>query len=144
MKQSVYTAIKTCEKGFTLLSMLLIMTILFITLPLLSHLVNAITYTSSYDEISVQHFFQYLRDEFILATDYSVENNRLTLRNLEERRVSFEKYKNEVIRKVDNTGHDIYLRDIKDINFVALPFGVQVEITSLGGNTYEKTIVFYE
>lgn len=143
MKPFVYMVIDKGEQGFTLLSMLMVIAILFTTLPLLAYLVNATTYTSNYDEISIQHFFHFLRDEFMLATDYSVTKSKIVFYDGDGKKVSFERYQNVVLRKVDGLGHDIYLRDVKEINFKGLSYGIQAEIISLEGEAYEKTIIYY-
>lgn len=144
MKQFVYTVLDKSEEAFTLLSMLMVITILFTTLPLLAYLINSTTYATSYDELSIQQFFQFLRDELMLATDYSVSTNKVVFDDLDGRKVSFERYNNIVLRKVDGLGHDIYLRDIRAINFTDISYGIHVKVTSLEGETYEKTIIYYE
>ncbi len=143
-KQFVYTVLDKREDAFTLLSMLMIITILFTMLPLLAYLINSIAYTSSYDELSTQQFFNFLRDELMLATDYSISKNKIVLDDLEGKKVSFERYNNVILRRVDGLGHDIYLRDVQAIDFTDISYGVQVEITSLRGETYEKSIIYYE
>lgn len=144
MKQFVYMVFDRREQGFTLLSMLFVMTILLATLPLLAYITKSTIYDSNYDELSIQQFFQFLRDDFISATDYAVSKNKLILiDSADGNRVSFERYNHTILRQVDGTGHDIYLRDVKGVTFTALPYGVHVEITSLEGEHYEKTIVFY-
>jgi len=144
MKQFVYTVLDQSEGAFTLLSMLVIIAILFTTLPLLAYLISSTTYTTSYDEISTRQFFNFLSDELMLATDYSVSKNKLVLDDLDGNKISFEKYNNVILRKVDGEGHDIYLRDVQTIGFIDLLYGIQVEVTSLEGETYEKAIIHYE
>lgn len=142
-KHFVYTVISKSEQGFTLLSMLAMLTILFTVLPLLAYITKSVTYDSLYDEASIQQFYQFLRDEMLLATDYSVGKNKLTLDTSDRKKISFTRYKQQILRQVDRQGHDIYLRDIEEIVFKELPYGIQVEIISLEGKQYEKTIVFY-
>src|SRR5690625_4029200 len=144
MKQFVYTVLDQSEGAFTLLSMLVIIAILFTTLPLLAYLISSTTYTTSYDEISTRQFFNFLSDELMLATDYSVSKNKLVLDDLDGNKISFEKYNNVILRKVDGEGHDIYLRDIQEVIFTDVSYGVQVEIKSLKGEVYEKTIMYYK
>jgi competence protein ComGF len=144
LKQFVCTDISKTEQGFSLLSMLIIITILFATLPFLAHISKGTAYSSNYDELSILQFFNFLRDEFMLATDYSITSKQIVFTDGNGKRISFEKYNQLILRKVDHMGHDIYLRDVKDINFSVLPYGMHVEITSLEGETYEKTIIYYE
>lgn len=143
-KQFVYMVTHRNEKGFTFLSMLVVTVIIFTTLPLLAYLVNAVTYHSNYDELNIQQFLYFLRDEFMLATDYSVTKNKIVFYESNTKNVSFERYSNIILRRVNGTGYDIYLRDLQDLQFTDLSYGIHVEITSLEGKTYEKTIVYYE
>lgn len=143
-RKFVYMVTHRSEKGFTLLSMLVVTVIIFTTLPLLAYLVNAVTYHSNYDEINIQQFLYFLRDEFMLATDYSVTKNKVVFHELNYKNVSFERLSNIIVRRVNGTGYDIYLRGLQDLQFTDLSYGIHVEITSLEGKIYEKTIVHYE
>src|SRR5690625_2054896 len=144
VKQFVYTVTDKSESALTLLSMLITVTFLIVTLPFLAYFIHTVTYTDHVDELCIQQFYIFLRDEFILATNHSVSKNKVTFYDLEGRKVSFEKYNNIILRKVDGQGHDIYLRDIQDVNFTDISYGVQVKITSLKGETYEKAIMYFK
>lgn len=143
MKRFVSMAINKNERGFTLLSMLFCMTVLLITLPLLTYMVKVVTYESNYDEASIRQFYQFLRDDLMIATDYTVRSDRLTLVDIYGSKITFTKYKDQILRQVNQQGHDIYLRGIEVIKFTEIAYGVQVEITSQEGNIYEKAIIFY-
>lgn len=126
------------------MSMLLTISILFMSLPLLSYLTKSVTYTSNYEEINIQQFFQFLRDDVIKATGYKVSTNAITLDLQDGKKASIELYKELIRRRVDYEGHEIYLRDVKEVVFTPLPYGIHVIVTSLQGADYEKTIIFYE
>lgn len=143
MMRYVCMVIDKSEKGFTFISMFLTITILFSTLPLLVSLLLSTTYSTNYDQISVQHFFHFLRDELIEASSYMVEDNTLKLK-VGDRTVLIEKYNTIIRRRVDGQGHEIFLRDVEVISFSSLPYGVHTEIRTLQGAKYEKTIVLYE
>src|SRR5699024_9365095 len=138
----VYMAIRKNEQGFTLISMLITITILFTTLPFLVYLIQSVSISSNYQEISVHHFFHFLRDEFIGAKEYKIENNTIILEYPSET-VSIEKFGSLIRRQVDGRGHEIFLRDVDTITFTSLLFGVKTEIKTLQGEQYEKTIIFY-
>src|SRR5699024_7337938 len=108
------------------------------------YLINAVTYTDYFDELSVQQFFTFLRNEFMAGTNYYVSENQINFDDLDGRKVSFEKYNNVILRKVDRAGHDIYLRDVQHISFIDTSYGVTVEIISDEGEAYEKTIMYYK
>lgn len=143
-KLLVYTVIRKNENGFTLISMLFMLAILAFSLPFLAYLIKSISYTSNFDEIAGNQFFQFLRDDVSKAIDYHVESSRLTLIIDEDTTVTIEKYKDLIRRQVNKEGHEIYLQAVKELTFTAHPYGVQTTVTSLQGERYEKTIIFYE
>lgn len=148
-KQDAFTVIHKNNQGFTLISILLTITILFTTLPLLGYLIKSATYTSNYDELSIQQFFHYLRDDFLIATDYDVSTNKITLGLENGTQASIESYTNTakdvlIRRRVDGFGHEVYLMNIEAVTFSPISYGVHVIVTSLQGEQYEKTIIFYD
>lgn len=132
------------EKGFTFLSVLLMISIIFLTLPLISFLIKSINYQSNYDAMSVQQFFYFLRDDMIASTDVSsVQSNTISLNHYDGSIVTFEKYEGLIRRQVDGQGHEVYLREVKDVNFKTARNGIHVSITTMQGEQYEKTIRLY-
>ena len=118
--------------------------VIIITLPLLAQVITLITVPSSYDELSMQQFFYFLRDEVSIADDINVNQDVLILKLVNGDTITFKKYKDLVIRQVDGKGYDVYLRNVKEINFRRLFYGVHTTITSLEGEQYEKNIVLLE
>lgn len=131
------------DKGFTFLSALLTITILFITLPFTTYLVKGINFTSNYEELSLQQFYYFLRDDVIKSTELIVEPTKVTLQNYDGSLVTIEKYQNLIRRQIDGQGHEIYLRNIQEALFTNTSNGFRVSITSTQGEQYEKTIIFY-
>ena len=144
-KLFAYTAIHRDEKGFTFISMLLMMTILAVSLPFLAYLTKSATYTTNFDDIAIRQFFQFLRDETIKATAYHVDEGTLTLKiDDDDKNVTIERYKDLIRRQVDRKGHEIYLQGVQDLGFTAQDYGFRVTVTSLEGERYEKTIIYYK
>lgn len=143
-KNIVYMALKGNEEGFTLLSMMFTIVVISLTIPFLMALLKAMPYTTNYNATSIQHFFYFLRDDLLLATNYSIQNNKLYLELTSGEIATIEKYDSLIRRQVDHKGHEVYVRDVKDLLFTNHPYGIQVMITTLQGEIYEKTIIFYE
>lgn len=141
-KTIVCTAIND-ENGFTLVSMLFTIVVISVTIPFLITLIKSVSYSTSYEISSIQHFFYFLRDDLIKATSYSVRNNKLYLETFSGEVAIIEKFGSVVRRQVNGKGHEVYLRDVKDLLFTSHPNGIQATITSLQGEAYEKTIIFY-
>lgn len=138
-------AIGKNERGFTLISILLSISIIAVTLPFTGYLINSTTDTSShYEEISTTQFFHFLRDDVIKASSYIIDPSTLTLTLDDETTATIEKYGKLIRRKTNRGGHEIYLRDVEAITFTELPYGIHTTVTSMQGERYEKTVIFYE
>lgn len=142
-KRFVYTELLNNEKGFTLLTILVMISLMLSTLPLLAYLIKSVSISSNYDDFSIQQFFIYFRNEFIQATHFELNNNGVILYFPDGKIASFEKFNDLIIRRIDG-GFEVYLREVKDISFQPLAYGLQTTVTSLQGEQYEKTIIFYE
>lgn len=78
------------------------------------------------------------------ATAYKADNKKVVLDLPEGKKATLEWYNDLIQRQVDGKGFEVFLRDVKGVQFSALSYGVHVTITTLQGAHYEKTIVFYE
>jgi len=130
--------------GFTFISLLITLIIIFTTLPLLVQLTKTVSYRTNYNELSIQQFYHYLRDDLIEATAFQVSEHSLELLLPDDNTAIYSMYGRLIRRQVDGRGHEIYVRDVKDITFTPLPYGMLTEVTSLEGDVYEKVLVFYE
>jgi competence protein ComGF len=146
MNHFVSTGFQNNEKGFTFIHLLIAITILSIFLPFLGYLLNAAAYNNNYSEISVQQFFQYLRNEVIQAVDYRVRpsQSRLFLELENGGTATIEQYGSLIRRQVNGTGHEVYLRNVAQVDFSNIDYGFQISITTSEGEFHEKSFVFYE
>jgi len=143
-KHFAFMPMKNDELGHTLLSMLLALSLISLTIPFLSVLITNINNESNYKLTSVQHFFYTLREQLIHSQSYQVKNNKLYLYNTLGETITIEKYSTLIRRQVDRMGHEIYLRNVKSVSFKKLPYGLHVIVTLNGGETFEKSIIFYK
>ncbi|WP_461180551.1 competence type IV pilus minor pilin ComGF [Virgibacillus kimchii] len=146
MNPFVSTATQKNERGFTFIHLLLAVSILSISLPFLSYLLQAAADQNNYNDISVQQFFQYMRNEVIQAVDYQICSHppELVLELKNGDTASIEQYEDLIRRQLNGTGHEVYLRDVAHMQLVELDYGFQINITTLEGDMHEKSIVFYE
>ncbi|WP_379601261.1 competence type IV pilus minor pilin ComGF [Oceanobacillus profundus] len=141
---SVFMDYKQHEKGFTFITVLCSIVILSVSLPLLGYLLQSMNSKSTYSEISVQQFFQFVRDDIIDATNIYVTNRKLYLvKPHENKTATLELYGTLVRRQVNGKGHEIYLRDVVGISFTPLPYGVQVTVITTSEERYEKKFAYY-
>lgn len=131
------------DHGFSMVSMLAAVSLIFISLPFVAYLLSSLSYTSHYDALSVNHFFLFLRDELIEAEDieikpysidYEVENGEIA---------TISHYKDLVRRQVGKRGHEVYLRDVEQIIFKTASYGIRVTIITSKGDRYAKTLFIH-
>lgn len=143
-KRYAYMGFQTNENGFTFISMFFIIIILAISFPFFGYILQASDYENNYQEISVQQFFQFVRDEVIKSTNIRVTDKKLFLeQKYEQVTATLELYGTLVRRQVNGQGHEVYLRDVKELHFTSLPDGINVSVTTITGEKYEKTIILY-
>lgn len=143
-KECVYMATRKNEFGFSFASLLFTITIVFTTLPFVAYLLEHISYNSHQEYISVQQFFNYVRDELIESKNYHVNKDTISYQLENDDVSTFSKYQNLIRRQVNKKGHEIYLRDIQHLKIESVKYGVHLSITSIRGKTYEKTIILHE
>lgn len=142
-KAFAFMPIGSSELGYSLLSLLLALSIFSLTLPFLSTLVININYQTNYNSLSMHHFFFIVREQLLHSRSYDVKNNKIYLQQLDDL-ITIEHYGSMIRRQVDGTGHEIFLRNVKDAIFQKLPYGIHVKITLTGGETYEKSLTYYK
>lgn len=132
------------EKGFTFISMLLAFSILVMILPLISYTMKAVDVPTNIDELSVQQFFLFLQDEIRNSHEIDVRSSQLHLEQINARgSVIIKQHKDVIHRQINNTGHEIFLRDVDTVQFLKKPYGIYVSVKLLEGGNYEKVIPFY-
>lgn len=142
LKKHAYMAIVKNEKGVTMISMLIAITIIFISLPFLAYLLSSLSYSSHQELISVNQFFLFLRDELVESSQIKVANSSSIIYELENgNEVTFSKYNDLIRRQVDRKGHEIYLREVKALQFTEHPHGIVIKVTTNRGEVYEKTFM---
>lgn len=131
------------EDGLTLISTLFIMVLIALLLPFLISLITAVSYETTYDTLSIQQFFVFLRDELFMAENYKVRTNELTLYLPDGKKVYVMQVGDHIVRRLSG-GYEIFLRDIDRVMFSEWSDGIRVSITSLEGDQYEKILRFYK
>ncbi|MGG4181102.1 ComGF family competence protein [Virgibacillus pantothenticus] len=132
------------ESGFTLVTTLITIGILVFSIPFVSYVLrDASTTVNSNTHLSVGQFFIFMRNEVIQAQELKIYPDQLKLIMQNGDEATFVMYGSLVRRQVDNTGHEIYLRDVKNISFSPLPYGLQVTVTTIEGEQHDKEIIFY-
>lgn len=135
------------EAGFTLISYLIALSLFIFILPLLTKTFIILQPASQNERLAIEHFYTYLYEDLVEALEINIKNNEeieIKVRDRENTERFGRIYKtksNNIVRSVRG-GHEIYIRDIKNVSFKETSQGLLVYIESLKGNMYEKTIVY--
>lgn len=132
------------ETGFSFVSLFLMITLICMIMPLSNYLLQ-ISKDDIYDrELTVNEFFRFIRDDLIKSYDYDVVNkSTLQLHQENGEIVTIHQYGNLIRRQVKGLGHEIYFRDVKEIEFYKLETGIKIVLTIKEGMTYERKFAFY-
>lgn len=142
-KVFVYSHYLKNEQGFNFISLLTMITIIFLTLPFLSYALQTVKTTNNYGELAVYEFFRFIRDEMLQSHDYYIRDHTLYLLQEDNETITISKYDSLIRRQVNGRGHEIYLRGVDSFNLKEEPLGIKLIITTEEGATYEKFFTFY-
>ncbi|WP_216831711.1 competence type IV pilus minor pilin ComGF [Alkalihalobacterium elongatum] len=130
------------ERGFTLIEVILTLTILIILVslfPLIVRIIPVITPPTEQPHImQVELFFNQFSMEIREAREIHVMGGRLLLYKSNGSVVSIERFGTIVRRRVNGLGHDVFLRHVSNITFNTVPHGVVVTIIDTNGKKYER------
>ncbi|MFC4558803.1 competence type IV pilus minor pilin ComGF [Virgibacillus kekensis] len=131
------------NRGFTFISVFLMITFLFMAIPFTTYLTKGVNYSTNYGELSLQQFYLFLREDVMRATNMTVTPSKIILNHFDGSVVTVEKYQNLIRRQIDGKGHEIYLRNVHSVTFTSSPLGFKLSVTSTEGEHFEKEIIFY-
>ncbi|WP_177176308.1 ComGF family competence protein [Piscibacillus halophilus] len=104
------------SNGYTLLSLIISLSILIFTTPLIVHFLNFIlsidsTYHQSDFELRQLHY--YIQSEMNQSVEVHINHHSITFVKADGSRVKYELYKDLIRRRVNDTGHEVILRDVE-------------------------------
>mgnify|MGYP001770196346 CR=1 FL=1 len=132
------------EKGFTLIEILMSLTVLFIILSLLTpafHL--AVNYTAKRGNF---HYFEWLvfiqqvKMELRESKDVRIYGTTIQFDKWTGERVTYEKYGTIIRRRVNDTGHEIMLQFIQQISYEKEGASIRIRVLTDKGDAYEAFI----
>src|SRR5699024_8950715 len=129
---------KPSEEGFTLISTLISLSLILVSLPLMYHLVYEVNSISKF-ELFPYIFIVFIEDNIHKLEQMIAKDNGLHFYLPNDEIAVVEHYGELIRRKVDNRGHEIYLRDVTNFQTENLEHGVKISIKLKNGEKYEKT-----
>src|SRR5699024_5225845 len=129
---------KSSEEGFTLISTLISLSLILVSLPLMYHLVYEVKSTSKF-ELSPYKLIVFIEADIHRSKQMISKDNGLHFYLPNDKIAVIEQYGELIRRKVDNRGHEIYLRNVTNFQTENLEHGVKISIKLKNGEKYEKT-----
>lgn len=130
------------EVAFTLLeviiTLLLTMTILSISVPLFSLFKPDDYYIKS----STSQLSMILQEELNQSRNFVVSPETLSFTDQQHRHVVIEHYESIVRRRVNGTGHEVMIQEVKAIHFNKKEHSIQMKVEMMNDETYQYFIHF--
>ncbi|WP_165967159.1 competence type IV pilus minor pilin ComGF [Jeotgalibacillus sp. S-D1] len=133
------------SNGFTLIEVIICLTILMIVASLMPLMIVSIH--SAHNQIEANNepqwdlFIIQFRNEVKLHEIQKVEPQKLTLKSTDGNVISFSKYETLLRRQVNGAGHEIYLTALKGINFSISNEMLSLEVTFSDGTKKEARFI---
>lgn len=143
MKLFAYMDTTNEERGITFISVLFSLAILLTTLPFLFFIFQSLPQKSFEEELSARQFFHFLRNELYASETVTIAPTSVSLKSKDGSEITIELYGNLIRRQVSGQGHEILVRNIKQVEFQAIAYGFHATVVTKGGETYEKSFSFY-
>jgi competence protein ComGF len=134
------------EQAFTLVEMLfafwIFTVIIFFISPLFSVMLQHNDPSKRLQEMEWDVFSSQIKKEIRMSTKAQVVSNRLLLTE-DVGSITFEKYENILRRRVNNTGHEVILQNVSEVNFTLLPNTIRVTVKDLKQKEYIVNVSSY-
>lgn len=127
------------ETGMILYEHLLTLSIIICVLPLIIFILQFIQQDNSLDDLAVDHFFLFIRNDLWYSETVAIKDHKLFITNDHGDIATIELYNNRIRRQLKG-GNEFYLFDVAKMEVDALAYGVHIKITTKKGNEYEKVI----
>lgn len=101
------------NKGFTLVEVLLAIPIFILSLMIFSHLITYLNHSSHYVDYETFQFFHFIEDELRQSYRQEIKDNKIFFHKDSGDVVLFEQYNHQIRRRVNQTGHEVLLNNIK-------------------------------
>lgn len=134
-----YTGWKNNNGGFTYISILLSLIIIASTLPILGYFISNIEQKDNQTYISVHQFFIMVQYDRNNAITVSSDLYRIYFYLEDGETAILEPYKNSVRRRVEDKGHEIYIKEVESFKMSQKEESFTIHLEMLNGEYYEKT-----
>lgn len=134
--------IKT-ERGFTLVELLLSLSILFFILLVTPTVWSNIEFDAETERYAVQQFFHTATDEVQQNRIAEQNNHQIILATTAIDQIIISRYNDTIRRQINRTGHEILLRNVEQFNIDYTDRYLLIKLTMNSGMKYEKVITLF-
>ncbi|ADU29943.1 ComG operon protein [Evansella cellulosilytica DSM 2522] len=144
--KGVYQVLRGKPVGMTLFEVLISFSIFMLIVSILP-VVFSLLNQKQEDMISYEEhilFLAQLQLDFRNGDSFWTNHNNTILyfnRPTDNSTIQFEMYQDKVRRRVNRTGHEVYLQNVKSMNVQSFDYGIVITLTSKNGATLHSTIV---
>lgn len=136
-------AVNLNDRAFTLIETLfafsIFMVMIFFISPIFQLMLNNRDIKERLQVMEWEVFCSQIKKEIRMSQNVEVIAGNLIL-SKDNETIIYEKYKNVLRRRVDNSGHEVLLQNISNVVFKRLDHAVKVSVNSVSGETYTITI----
>lgn len=134
---------KMTQKGFTLIEVILSLFFFLIIVAFIPLIIQFIPESGTVETVAekeVRIFFNQLAMEVREASSISISGTTLVLIKPNGQLITIEKYGNHLRRRVNQQGHDLFLRNIAQVRYEYATNGVIVVIMNHLGTEYRRRL----
>jgi len=127
------------QHGFTLLELLISLSITLLIISLLTPLLYTMADGSNgkLNKLEWEVFVQQAKLEVRASNELTTKGDTLFLKSPSTTQVvSYEPYQGSIRRRVNSTGHEVILQNIASVQYHAEPKGVTIHVKDRAGNSY--------
>lgn len=136
------------KKGFTLIHLLIGLSVSLVILTsfsvFLSYLLKTSNYSKDLHPYEWNVFLLQLNKDFKNAKQIKVNSNVISYKDLNERNVTISQYGKIIRYQVEGEGHIVLLQHVEKVQFQKVKNGVFLQVESLGRKMYDATIRDYK
>ncbi|MGM8214108.1 competence type IV pilus minor pilin ComGF [Bacillaceae bacterium W0354] len=135
------------SNGYTLLSVLLSLTIFLIITPMTSYILkplNTLNNYNYYQQYEMSQFKFFVKTELNKSKDIIIERDKIHFIHHDQTIVTFEKYTNLIRRRKNMTGHEVLLQGVKQLTIEQINENTFIIVITRGDGHEQRQVYFFK
>ncbi|MEI4800314.1 competence type IV pilus minor pilin ComGF [Bacillus sp. FJAT-51639] len=138
--------LKNKQAGFTLLEVMicfLFLSVFFLLLPRLQVLFIEPPYPKQIMNWEWNVFLEQVQIEFREVEEGNNGDGKLFFKTKAGERITYDMSGNNVVRKVNGTGHEVLLQKVENISYQLAAHTLMIRVQDIGGKVYDGIVTRY-